>query len=92
MAVSVSASAGNIGNTPWEAGGDRYLRPKFNDSSIYVQNVSKICSTKISVFGRNYLVNKYENHYTVACIYFYDGNTACGQWSPDSVGSYILLN
>lgn len=122
MAVSISASAGNTSDTPWEAGNE-YTRPKYDATSIYVQNVSMIYSTKVSVYGRkssngdNLPVNTYngrtlatigltlppnsqrlirqfinEKGYSYAHISFYNGNTACGQWSPDSVGSYPTIN
>ena len=120
--MTISASAGNTGNTSWEAGHE-YVRPKYDCTSIYVQNVSVIYSTKVSVYGRDYssnenkMVNTYdgrtivttgltlppncerfirqfvhENYYPMACISFYNGNTACGQWSPDSVGSNPTIN
>lgn len=44
----------NTGDTQWYAGND-YCRPKFNDSSIYVQNVSMSYGAYVDVKGRSYL-------------------------------------
>ena len=77
MGIVISASATNYDNptdqygkpynpntadTSWLAGND-YCRPKFNDSSIYVKNVSMIYGAYVDVRGR---ASKYGSDYAVS--------------------------